>query len=100
MSRKYQWILWIVSALWLGAQAQADVIAVGPDAFPAGATTITFNGLADGTEVNGLTVNGVRFTYTVNGSPLNGAVQIDGGRETPTTSRRQTSSRWATTPGS
>jgi len=79
MSRKYQWILWIVSALWLGAQAQADVIAVGPDAFPAGATTITFNGLADGTEVNGLTVNGVRFTYTVNGSPLNGAVQIDGG---------------------
>jgi len=76
---KHHWITFVVSGLLLGASARADLIAVGPDAFPAGATIMNFNGLADGTEVNGLTVNGVGFRYTVGGSALNGAVQIDGG---------------------
>ena len=76
---KYQWLFCVVSVLWLGVHAQADVIAVGPGAFPASATVLNFSGLADGTEVNGLTVNGVRFTYAVGGSPRNGAVQIDAG---------------------
>ena len=79
MTLKHHWITFVVSGLLLGASARADLIAVGPDAFPAGATIINFNGLADGTEVNGLTVNGVGFRYTVGGSALNGAVQIDGG---------------------
>jgi hypothetical protein len=35
----------------------------------------TFTGLADGTEVNGLTVNGILFNYSLG----NGQVQIDGG---------------------
>ena len=59
-----------------GASALAAVIPIGP--FPP-STLITFTGLADGTEVNGLTVSGVSFTYTVGGNPLNGAVVIDGG---------------------
>jgi len=79
MRTQHRWLTFIFSALLLGATAQADIIAVGPGAFPSGAPVITFDGLATGTEVNGLTVNGVQFSYTVGGSPLNGAVQIDGG---------------------
>jgi hypothetical protein len=63
----------------LGSNASADVIPITQLAFPPSSTLINFNGLADGTEVNGLTVNGVSFAYTVDGSPLNGAVIIDGG---------------------
>src|SRR5258708_18701288 len=62
-----------------GSNASASVVAVGLGAFGAGTTLIDFTGLADGTEVNGLTVNGVLFNYLVGGSPLNGAVVIDGG---------------------
>ena len=58
------------------SNAVAGVIAIGPFA---GSALITFTGLADGTEVNGLTVSGVLFKYTVGGNPLNGAVQIDSG---------------------
>jgi hypothetical protein len=54
--------------------ARADVVAVGPGAFP-GATPITFTGLADGTEVNGLTVGGILFNYSLG----NGQVIINGG---------------------
>jgi hypothetical protein len=79
MRIKHQWLLCVVSGLWLGTQVQADTTAVGPDAFPASATVLSLNGLAYGTEVNGLTVNGVRFSYAVGASPLNGAVQIDEG---------------------
>jgi hypothetical protein len=63
----------------LGSNASADVIPITQLAFPPSSTLINFNGLADGTEVNGLTVNGVSFAYTVGGNPLNGAVIIDGG---------------------
>lgn len=55
--------------------AKADVISVGPGAFPAGTTPITFTGLATGTEVNGLSVGGVLFNYSLG----NGQVIIDGG---------------------
>jgi hypothetical protein len=55
--------------------ADASVIAVGPGAFPALSTLITFNGLPDGTEVNGLSVGGVLFSYSLG----NGMVVIDGG---------------------
>lgn len=79
MSMKYQWLLCVVSGLWLAAYAQADVIAAPPEAFPAGATILNFSSFADGTEVNGLTVGGVQFVYTIGGSPRNGAVRIDQG---------------------
>ena len=59
----------------LGSNASADVMSVGPGAFPPTSTLITFAGLADGTEVNGLTVGGVSFAYSLG----NGAVIIDGG---------------------
>jgi hypothetical protein len=55
--------------------AKAGVISVGPGAFPAGTTPITFTGLATGTEVNGLSVGGVLFNYSLG----NGQVVIDGG---------------------
>jgi hypothetical protein len=51
------------------------VTTVGPGAFPAGSTVITFDGLLDGTEVNGLSVGSVLFNYNLG----NGQVIIDGG---------------------
>jgi hypothetical protein len=54
--------------------ARATVVTVGPGAF-AGATPITLTGLADGTEVNGLTAGGILFTYSLG----NGQLVIDGG---------------------
>src|SRR5258708_10411810 len=62
-----------------GSNASASVVAVGLGAFGSGTTLIDFTGLPEGTEVNGLTVNGVQFNYIVGGSPLSGAVVIDGG---------------------
>ncbi|WP_234800433.1 PEP-CTERM sorting domain-containing protein [Luteitalea pratensis] len=55
--------------------AQAAVIAVGPGAFGPGATLTTFNGLADGLEVDGLVVNGILFDYSLGA----GSVVINGG---------------------
>ncbi len=58
-----------------GASARADVIAISPAAFPAGSTLITFTGIAIGTEVNGLVVSGVQFSYSLG----SGFVIVDGG---------------------
>lgn len=55
--------------------ARADVISVGPGAFPGGTVPITLTGLVDGTEVNGLTAGGILFNYSLG----NGHVVIDGG---------------------
>ena len=44
-----------------GGSARADVIAISPAAFPAGSALITFVGLPDGLEVNGLVFGGVQF---------------------------------------
>lgn len=55
--------------------ARADVISVGPGAFPPGTTPITFTGLAFGTEVNGLNHGGILFNYSLG----NGHVVIGGG---------------------
>jgi len=59
----------------LSGTASASVIAIGPGAFPASMTVINFTGLANGTEVNGLVVGGITFSYSLG----NGIVQIDGG---------------------
>src|SRR5215203_5345192 len=56
--------------------ARADVIVVGPAAFPAGSPLITFAGVPDLTEVNGLLFGGIQFSYSlgdneviINGGP-------------------------------
>ena len=53
----------------------ASVIAIGPAGFPGGSTVLSFTGLPNGAEVNGLTVSGVSFGYSLG----NGALVIDGG---------------------
>jgi hypothetical protein len=67
------------AAAMLCASASASVIAVGPAAFPTGATLIDFQTVPTGTEVNGLVINGVTFSYAVGGVPLNDAVVIGDG---------------------
>jgi len=59
----------------LGSKASASVIPITQVSFPPSSTLLNFTGLADGTEVNGLVVNGVSFAYSLG----NGAVVIDGG---------------------
>src|SRR6478752_3471298 len=76
------WVTLVLGGVLLGSNARADVLAVGVNAFPASSALIDFNGLPYGLEVNGLTVSGVSFDYTVNGAPLNGAVQIIDGSGT------------------
>ena len=57
------------------SHAVGSTMSVGIGAFGPGSTLTTFTGLADGTEVNGLTVNGILFNYSLG----NGQVTIDGG---------------------
>ena len=68
------WKLFLFSwvAILAASDASASVVAIGP--FSA-TTSITFTGLANGTEVNGLTVSGVLFSYSLG----SGNVIIDGG---------------------
>jgi hypothetical protein len=73
--------LWIVVLFFLVAvplstqSALASNTPVGIGAFGAGSTLITFAGLADLTEVNGLIVTGTQFSYSLG----NGQLVIDGG---------------------
>jgi hypothetical protein len=53
----------------------ATTIPVGIGAFGPGSTLTTFTGIPDGTEVNGLIVDGIQFNYSVG----NGQLIIDGG---------------------
>ena len=69
-------ILALLALAILGAPASASVVGVGADAFGAGSTLTTFTGLADGTEVNGIVVDGITFQYSladdhviINGGP-------------------------------
>ena len=64
-----------VLTLLTGRSASAAVIPVTTAAFGPGSTLTTFAGLANGTEVNGLVVNGLTFQYSLG----NVAVIIDGG---------------------
>src|SRR5437667_1788955 len=74
-------MLWISATMLLAgmvrsaSNARASTASLGIGAFGAGSTLTTFTGLADGTEVNGLTVNGILFNYSLG----NGQVTIDGG---------------------
>jgi hypothetical protein len=65
-----------LAAIGLSASAaQADVIPIGIGAFPGSAALLTFNGLPDNLEVNGLVFGGVQFTYSLG----SGQVVIDDG---------------------
>jgi len=59
------WVMFAaaIAIAFVAPSARADVVAIGPAAFP-GAPQITFTGLANGTEVNLLTVAGVQFVYS------------------------------------
>lgn len=65
----------LIASFTLGANASVAPVS---SSFFSG-TPVTFNGLADGTEVNGLTTDGILFNYLIGGTPTNGQVQIDGG---------------------
>lgn len=65
----------LLAAVLSVSTAQASVIFATPASFPGSAVPITFTGLADGTEVNGLTVDGVLFSYSLG----NDQIIIDGG---------------------
>jgi PEP-CTERM motif len=66
--------LFFIAAL-APSTARADVFSIGPGDFPGGSTLITFTGIPDGTEVNGLATGGAVFTYSLG----NGQLIIDGG---------------------
>ena len=59
--------------------AHAATIQVGIGTFGAGSTLTTFNGLPDGLEVNGLTVDGILFQYSTGPRGGDGDLIIDGG---------------------
>ncbi len=65
----------LLLALLVTTNALASVIKIGPNDFPPGTLVIGFDGLNDGTEVNGLVVSGVQFNYSLG----DGQVIIDGG---------------------
>jgi len=56
-------------------EALASVTPIGPGAFPGSALLVDFAGLVDGTEVNGLVVDGLTFSYSLG----NGQLIINGG---------------------
>jgi hypothetical protein len=59
--------------------SHAALTPIGPLDFASGVTVLDFSALADGTQVNGLIVDGVLFQVTKNGSSTNGIVIVDGG---------------------
>lgn len=65
----------LIASFTLGANASVAPVS---SSFFSG-TPVTFNGLANGTEVNGLTTNGILFNYLIGSTPTNGQVEIDGG---------------------
>jgi len=74
-------VLWIstvgllVATTLTSPEARASTIPVGIGAFGPGSTLTTFTGLPDGTEVNGLVVGGIQFSYSLG----NGQLDIDDG---------------------
>ena len=73
-SRWLSFLFAIAATLVSVPKAWATTIPLGIGAF-AGSTLTSFTGLADGTEVNGLIVDGIQFSYSLG----NGQVVIDGG---------------------
>jgi|ERR1051326_6165791 hypothetical protein len=59
--------------------SHAALTPIGPLDFDPNATIIEFGGLSDGTDANGLLVDGVLFEVTTGGATTNGKVVVDGG---------------------
>jgi len=73
-------VLVLISLLFAAAaHSSASVIPIGLPAFPSNSTFIGFDGLTDGTDVNGLIVNPGAFSYLIGGSPTSGQVAIGQG---------------------
>jgi len=68
-----------INLLWAATlcvtEAAASVTPIGEAAFPGSALLVDFAGLLDGTEVNGLVVDGLTFSYSLG----DGQLTIDGG---------------------
>ncbi len=54
----------------VASTARASTIAIGSDAFGPGASLTTFTGVPFGTEVNGLIVDGITFSYSLGNGHL------------------------------
>src|SRR5215813_877571 len=65
----------LVTTVLAVAPLHATTTPVGIGAFGVGSTLTTFTGIPNGTEVNGLIVDGIQFTYSLG----NGLAIIDGG---------------------
>jgi len=63
-------VAFAICTLLVASCAVASVIPITAAAFGAGSTLTTFTGLAQGTEVNGLTVNGLLFGYSLGNGQL------------------------------
>src|SRR5215831_14305382 len=68
-------VTFLVGTAFSQSNVLASTISVGIGAFGSGSTLTTFTGLPSGLEVNGLTVGGINFSYSLG----NGQVIIDGG---------------------
>ena len=67
-----------MAALLLASVGRAAVIPIAPSEFT-NSSSITFGGLPNNTQANGLVVGGVTFVVTLNGATANGLVTVDGG---------------------
>jgi hypothetical protein len=65
----------ILIIIFTTTRAEASVMSIGVGAFGPGSTLSTFTGIPDGTEVNGLTVNGILYSYSLG----NGQLIMDAG---------------------
>lgn len=77
LMRQFGTVSLVALALALAAPARASVIAITPGDL-AGATLIDFGTVQTLAPINGQTINGVMFGFTINGVPSNGAVIDDG----------------------
>jgi hypothetical protein len=83
MKTSRRWISWalvLVCSLVAVPKASASLITIGIGAFPMGSTLTSFFLMATGTEVNGLTVDGILFQYSLG----NGTLAIGIGPNTTT----------------
>ncbi len=63
-------IRFLLAVMLCMTNAVAAVIPIGPGAFSSSDLLVTFSGIADGTEVNGLTTGGLTFGYSLGAGQL------------------------------
>ena len=70
--------------------SQAALTPIGPLDFASASTVLDFSALANNTEANGLSVDGVQFQVTKNSSSTNGIVIVDADPGQPEAFRHRT----------